>query len=110
MTEQELNLGETRTIEFKKELPAESSKWIKTIVAFANGAGGKLVIGISNQREVIGIPENTDIFVLRDKISDTIGQMCTPQIMFDMYQENFNDRLLLVVEVFPGNDTPYFIK
>ena len=38
----EIKNGESRTLEFKKELPQDSSKWIKTIVAFANGAGGKL--------------------------------------------------------------------
>ena len=52
---QEIQLGESRTLEFKKELPAESLKWIKTIAAFANGAGGRLVIGVSNQHEIIGI-------------------------------------------------------
>ena len=38
----EIKNGESRTLEFKKELSQDSSKWIKTIVAFANGAGGKL--------------------------------------------------------------------
>ena len=85
---QEIQLCESRTLEFKKELPAESSKWIKTIAAFANGAGGRLVIGVSNLRELVGIPKETDIFELKDKISDTISQMCTPQIMYDIYQES----------------------
>lgn len=106
----EIENGESRTLEFKKELPQDSSKWIKTIVAFANGAGGKLLIGVSNKREVIGISSDTDIFSLRDKISDTIGQMCEPQIMFDIYQESVEDKVIVVVEVFPGNDTPYYIK
>lgn len=106
----EIESGETRTIEFKKELPQDSSKWIKTVVAFANGAGGKLLIGVSNKREITGISQDTDIFALRDKISDSISQMCEPQIMFDIYQESVNDKVLIVVEVFPGNDTPYFIK
>ena len=106
----EIERGETRTVEFKKELPQDSSKWIKTIVAFANGAGGKLLIGVSNKREIIGIPQDTDIFALRDKISDTIAQMCEPQVLFDIYQESVADKVIVVVEVFPGNDTPYFIK
>ena len=76
----EIENGESRTLEFKKELPQDSSKWIKSIVAFANGAGGKMLIGVSNKREVVGISQDTDIFALRDRISDTIGQMCEPQI------------------------------
>ena len=97
----EIKNGESRTLEFKKELPQDSSKWIKTIVAFANGAGGKLLIGVSNKGEVIGIPQETDIFSLRDKISDTIGQMCEPQIMFDIYQESVVDKVIVVVENVP---------
>lgn len=106
----EIEKGESRTLEFKKELPQDSSKWIKSIVAFANGAGGKMLIGVSNKREVVGISQDTDIFALRDRISDTIGQMFEPQIMFDIYQESVEDKVIVVVEVFPGNDTPYFIK
>ena len=32
-----IECGETRTAEFKKEFPQDSSKCIKTVVAFANG-------------------------------------------------------------------------
>ena len=53
--QEDIQNGESRTLEFKKELPAESLKWIKTIAAFANGAGRRLVIGVSNQHEIIGI-------------------------------------------------------
>lgn len=106
----EIERGESRILEFKKELPHDSMKWVKTVVAFANGAGGRILIGVTNKCEAVGISENTDIFILRDKISDTISQMCEPQIMFDIYQESVEEKLLLVIEVFPGNDTPYFIK
>ena len=97
--QEEIQLGESRTLEFKKELPAESLKWIKTIAAFANGADGRLVIGVSNQREIIGISKETDIFELKDKISDTISQMCTLQLMYDIYQESIKNKVLIVVEV-----------
>lgn len=107
---QEIQQGESRTLEFKKELPEDSAKWVKTVVAFANGAGGRIVIGVSNQREVVGISKETDIFELKDKISDTISQMCSPQIMFDIYQESIGEKVLAVLEVFPGNDTPYYIS
>ncbi|MCF0217283.1 MAG: ATP-binding protein, partial [Fibrobacteraceae bacterium] len=52
--------GESRTLEFKSEFPSDSSKWVKTIVAFANGAGGKLLIGMSNARAVLGLAKGTD--------------------------------------------------
>lgn len=83
MTREEIQDGETRTLEFKKELPQDSSKWIKTIVAFANGAGGKFIIGITNQLQVEGLSKDESIFSLCDKIADVISQKCSPQIMFD---------------------------
>lgn len=97
-------------MEFKVELPEESVKWVKTIVAFANGAGGRLLIGISDDGGVVGIPDSENIFVLRDKISSTIANMCSPQVMFDIYQESLDGKVIVVVEVFPGNDTPYYIN
>lgn len=108
--EKEIKLGESRTLEFKQELPRESHKWLKTIVAFANGAGGRFVIGINDERQVVGLPAHADIFKLKDSIADAIAQACKPQIVFDIYQESVNDRVVLVVEVFPGNSTPYYLK
>lgn len=94
--EKEIKLGESRTLEFKKELPRESHKWLKTIVAFANGAGGRFVIGVNDERQVVGLPVHTDIFKLKDSIADAIAQACNPQIVFDIYQESVNDRVVLV--------------
>lgn len=33
--------GENNNIEVKKEVPAEHKKYLKSVVAFANGFGGK---------------------------------------------------------------------
>ena len=87
----EIEIGETRTVEFKKELPQDSSKWIKTIVAFANGAGGKLLIGVSNKREIIGIPQDTDIFALRDKISDTMFLEIGDLLRVNFYRPSYSN-------------------
>ena len=106
----EIKTGESKTLEFKLTLPDDSSKWIKTIIAFANGAGGKLILGVDNKRQVVGLDKQSDIFVIKDKITDTISQMCEPQIVFDISIENIANKELLVVEVFPGNHTPYYIK
>ena len=102
--------GESRTLEYKLELPQDNQKWIKTIIAFANGAGGKFVIGVNNKRQIKGIPSSTDIFELKDGIADTIGQLCEPQIMFDVYQESVDNKTLIIIQVFPGNSTPYYLK
>ena len=108
--QQEILNGEGRTLEYKVDLPEDSVKWIKSIVAFANGAGGKFVIGVNNRREFIGIPKKADLFELKDGIADKISQMCEPQIMFDITAEIVEGAQLLIIQVFPGMATPYYIK
>ena len=55
--EEVIKQPEGRRIEFKENLPTKTDL-CKTIVAFANDAGGEIFIGIKNQpRKVIGIPE-----------------------------------------------------
>ena len=38
--------GESKNIEYKVSLLDKSEKYMKTIVAFANTRGGKLIIGV----------------------------------------------------------------
>ena len=58
MTLEEIIAGESKTIEFKEELPADSKKYMKTVVAFSNTAGGKIIIGISDKtEEIVGVPK-----------------------------------------------------
>ena len=45
----------------------------KTAIAFANGAGGKIVFGVrSEPREIAGVPDD-GLFSLEEKISNHIG-------------------------------------
>lgn len=48
----ELNkYGEKNNIEVKKEVPAEHKKYLKHVVAFANGFGGKIIFGIEEKQD-----------------------------------------------------------
>jgi ATP-dependent DNA helicase RecG len=100
--------GENKTLEFKEKLP--SNKGIsKTITAFSNTSGGKLIIGVNDQREILGI-ENENIFELQDKISSIIFDNIYPNVLPEIYMLNIDGKLLLVIEVFRGNLIPYYLK
>lgn len=43
-----LLLGESVNVEYKEAVPEKSIKYMKTVVAFANGKGGTLVFGIED--------------------------------------------------------------
>ena len=62
MTIEEILAGESKNVEFKENLPEKSIKYMKSVVAFANGTGGKIIFGIADKtREVIGF-DKEDVF------------------------------------------------
>ena len=61
-----LKQAEGKTLEFKKEIPKNRQNFLKTVVAFANGAGGQKseVRGqkseVRGQRSEVGYGNKTD--------------------------------------------------
>ena len=51
MTIEEILAGESKNVEFKETLPEKSIKYMKSVVAFANGTGGKIIFGIADPDE-----------------------------------------------------------
>jgi len=100
--------GENKSVEFKEQLPKNESI-VKTIVSFSNTSGGKLIIGVRDNREIVGI-DDKDIFELQDRLSSLIFDRCYPNILPEIYTQNIEGKLLLVIEVFRGNLLPYYLK
>lgn len=56
MTIEEIKRGETDRVEFKREVPQKDKRYLKTVVAFANGLGGSVVFGIDDKTlDVVGV-------------------------------------------------------
>lgn len=105
----EIGNGESKVLEFKEMLPSNESI-AKTLVAFSNTSGGKLVIGVKDSGEITGLEENVDVFELQDKIASIIYDHCYPNIIPEIYTTSVEDKVVLVVEVFRGNLLPYYLK
>lgn len=104
-----LDQPESRRLEFKERLP-KGEQVARTAVAFANGAGGRIVFGIQDDpRKIVGIPE-AELFSLEEKITSSILNQCTPAILPEIYLQAAVGKTLLVVEIFPGSHKPYFLK
>ncbi len=100
--------GENKRVEFKEQLPKNESI-VKTIISFSNTSGGKLIIGVTDNREIVGISED-NIFELQDRLTSLIFDRCYPNILPEIYTQNIEGKLLLVIEVFRGNLLPYYLK
>ena len=100
MTIQEIiKQPEGRRLEFKEQLPSKTDI-SKTIIAFANDAGGVLYLGIKdNPRTVVGISEET-LLETEELISNIIFDNCYPIIHPDISVINLNGKFILKVEVY----------
>lgn len=100
--------GENKTLELKVQLPS-SDGIAKTVVAFSNTSGGKIIIGVKKNLEIIGLDE-INIFETKDKICSIIHDMIQPAVIPEIYTVNIDNKSLLVIDVMKGNLLPYFLK
>lgn len=110
MTIGEILAGESKNVEFKENLPEKSIKYMKSVVAFANGTGGKIIFGIADKtREVVGFNKE-DVFKTMDAIANAVSDSCEPAIIPDITLRTIEDKTVIVVEIFEGRQRPYYIK
>lgn len=110
MTIQEILAGESKNVEFKERLPEKSIKYMKSVVAFANGSGGKIIFGVEDvTRKVVGIVKE-DVFRIMDAIANAISDSCSPAIIPDITLQTINNKTIIVVEIPSGRQKPYYIK
>ncbi len=100
---------ESKSIELKSLLP-NFSQLIKTCVAFANGVGGQLIIGVDDKtRQVIGVDEATQNRIY-DEFPNSIYDATSPSLLVEVYEQNFDGVNVLVIDVPASIKKPVFIK
>ncbi len=110
MAKDELFSGESKNIEYKVVVPDKSEKYMKTVVAFANTQGGRLVIGIDDKtHKIIGV-DNDILFQTMDALTNAISDSCEPQIIPDIEPQTVEGKTVIVITVEAGKNRPYYIK
>ena len=88
----------------------ENNDYLKTVVAFANTNGGKLLFGLDERkREIIGIDDDS-LFKVMDTISKSISNYCELEVRINIYVRNYKNKYLIIVEIPKGALKPYYIK
>jgi predicted HTH transcriptional regulator len=99
---------ESRFLEYKRQLP-DNESIAKTVIAFANGDGGRIIIGIDDKnRSIVGLNSDT-IDMLLKRLPVSLSDSIAPPIFPQIFQKNIEDKEVLIVQVFPGNQKPYHI-
>ena len=102
MTIEGILAGESKNVEFKENLPEKSIKYMKSVVAFANGTGGKIIFGIADKtREVVGF-DKEDVFKKMDAIANVVSDSCEPAIIPNITLQTVDGKTVIVEEVSEG--------
>lgn len=99
-------LGETT--EYDKKITLEEKRpksWMKSVSAFANGKGGKLLFGLDNDDTLVGL---SDTQAVSEKISEKIKTHMDPIPLVDLKIHEKDGKQFIVLHVFSGIETPYY--
>ena len=106
MIESLLTLPEGKTLEFKRDL-SSPKPLLKTLVAFANSAGGRLVIGVDDAKKVIGV---ADPLEEEERLCNLIADSIAPRLVPNIELITVEGKTLLIAEVFLSGSRPHFLR
>lgn len=99
-------IGETTVYDKKEKIERNKPKsWLKSVSAFANGEGGTLIFGISDNNEIIGL---TNAEEDAEFISEAIKTKLDPIPTIDLKFKELNGKKLIFLYVNEGQETPYY--
>ena len=102
-----LRQNEGKTLEFKRDLSSPAPA-LRTLVAFANSAGGRLVIGVEDRtRAVVGIQAPLD---LEERLANLIADSIEPRLVPEIEIVPWRKTQVVVATVHPSGSRPHHIK
>lgn len=102
-----LRQNEGKTLEFKRDL-SSPDKVMRTLVAFANGAGGTLLVGVEDgTRKVVGL---VDAVRIEEQLANFISDRIAPRLLPEIHLVPWRRTHVLAVEVFPSPSRPHYVK
>jgi hypothetical protein len=100
--------GEGPYLEYKAALPETTEskrKTFKTVVAFANGGGGRILFGVTDGQGIVGL--DGKLSAARDRLSDLIRDLIDPHPPHRIDQITHDGKGVLALVVEPNNGTLY---
>ena len=99
-------IGEATAYDKKQQIEAKRPKsWLKSVSAFANGEGGTLIFGISDDDQIVGL-ENAeqDAELISEAIKTKLDPIPTIQLEF----QEIDGKKLILLHIASGDETPYY--
>lgn len=104
--EQQLLLLEGKRLEFKLDL-SSPKPIMKSLCAFANTAGGRLIIGVTDTREILGVDSPLDD---EERLCSLITDSISPRLVPNIELITVDSKTLLIVDVYLSNSRPHWLN
>lgn len=97
--------GEHQQQDFKFEI-SDARKIAKTLSAFANTNGGRLLIGVKDNGKIAGIRTDEERYMI-----EAAAQLyCQPDVIYNMYTYQVEGRCILLVQIDECMQKPIYAK
>ncbi len=99
-------IGETTACDKKERLEVGKPKsWLKTVSAFANGDGGTLIFGISDDDRIVGLADaESDSEIISECVKSKLDPVPDIRLEFKAVE----GKKLILLHVSTGTEAPYY--
>ena len=102
-----LTTPEGKTLEFKRDLSSPDGA-LRTIVAFANTAGGVLLVGVEDRtRHVRGVADPLDT---EERLANLLSDSVLPRLVPELEVMPWRRTYVVAVQVHPSSRRPHYLK
>jgi len=96
--------GEGVSLDFKKTITS-CEKIAKTMVSFANNKGGRLLIGVADDGNIVGVKADDEERYMITKAAHMYARPALEPVFEEVY---FDNKMVLVVEISESNLKPHY--
>jgi predicted HTH transcriptional regulator len=101
-----LSRQEGKTLEFKRDLSSPDGV-LRTVVAFANTSGGRIVIGVEDgTKRVRGV---RDVLGQEERLANLIADSISPKLIPSIEVLPWRKNQILLIEVYPSPGRPHYL-
>ncbi len=97
-------LGEGSTLEYKRNTDSLTSI-LKTVSAFANTAGGIILIGVDDDGTTVGV---SDVGEIQEQLSNSISNRIKPQLPPEFVVNKINGKSIISIQI-EHSPAPYYL-
>lgn len=96
--------GESQMLDFKQTI-TDTHKIAKTLVSFANTHGGKILVGVRDDHQIVGADPEAEVFVLQEAAE----YCCAPplRLSYSQVEDDETGQTVLIVDVPDSRQKPH---